>query len=89
MCPADLAEIARVYWDRDSDATSKFLCRFYPANSAAIESLPPLDLNHVHSESYGHRHEAQSILLGLIDLYNKASEEEAYKYRFTDRKSVV
>ena len=88
-CPPDLAEIAKVYWDRDSDATAKFLCRFYPPNSAALETLPPLELNHIHSESYGHRHEAQSILLGLIDLYNKASEEDAYKYRFTPIVSVT
>ena len=75
-CSAEVQEIAKVYFDRSTHSTANFLCRFYPKDSAALKALPPLDLAHGYAESSsGYKHEAQSILSGLIDLYNRANEE--------------
>lgn len=75
-CSAEVQEIAKVYFDRGTHSTSNFLCRFYPRNSQALMLLPPLDLAHGYAESSsGYKHDSQSILLGLVDLYQRANEE--------------
>ena len=73
-CSDQVQEIARAYFDRTTHSTSGFLCRFYSKES--VKDLPPLDLAHGFAESSsGYKHDYQSILSGLVDLYQRANEE--------------
>jgi len=73
-CTPDVAEIAKVYFDRATHSTANFMCRFYPKDSPFLRDLPPIDYDgddmlHTSCEN------SKSILVGLIDLYNRANEE--------------
>jgi len=75
-CSPDVAEIAKVYFDRGTHSTANFLCRFYSRDSPVLKALPPLDLAHGYAESSsGYKHDSKSILVGLIDLYTRANDE--------------
>lgn len=75
-CSPEVQDIAKVYFDRGTHSTANFLCRFYPKESSVIKNLPPLDLDHGYAESNsGYKHDSQSILSGLVDLYIRANEE--------------
>lgn len=73
-CSPDVAEIGKVYFDRATHTTANFMCRFYPKESPYLLDLPPIDYTddanlHTSCET------SKSILVGLVDLYNRANEE--------------